>query len=374
LIPQTWHYGGIPLGVGRPELVATHPDYRNRGLVRELFAVVHERSVALGHHMQVITGIPYFYRQFGYTMAMELGDWATLPLHAITDPVSDSVSEPEVESTPPVFTLRPATLADIPDLMRWYAYHAREKGGREPLVTEIRSHRIWQHEIAGHSPQSMRARYYFVIVKHGDVGVGYVALSPHFAGTKHLYCNAWVVGEEASYLETFDDLLRAIKGYLLAAYGKSPAILAFAAGTNESLFALVGRRFGGNVRQHTYKWYVRVPNAIRFLQQIAPVMERRLEGSGAHRYTGELKIGFYDLTGVSLRFEGGRVMEITPLQGKDGYDLAFPWHMFWNVVFGDASADEITKLLPDVWLGNPMTALLFNTLFPKQKSWLDGLG
>src|ERR1044072_3333744 len=34
LISQTWSYGGIPFGVGRPELVGTHPDYRRRGLVR----------------------------------------------------------------------------------------------------------------------------------------------------------------------------------------------------------------------------------------------------------------------------------------------------------------------------------------------------
>ena len=34
LISQTWTYAGIAFGVGRPELVGTHPDYRNRGLIR----------------------------------------------------------------------------------------------------------------------------------------------------------------------------------------------------------------------------------------------------------------------------------------------------------------------------------------------------
>src|SRR5215475_7978291 len=37
LIPQTWRYENISIPVGRPELVATHPDYRNRGLVRTTF-------------------------------------------------------------------------------------------------------------------------------------------------------------------------------------------------------------------------------------------------------------------------------------------------------------------------------------------------
>lgn len=31
LIPQTWTYAGIPFKVGRPELVSTLPEYRDRG-------------------------------------------------------------------------------------------------------------------------------------------------------------------------------------------------------------------------------------------------------------------------------------------------------------------------------------------------------
>src|SRR5574342_812775 len=41
IIPQTWTYEGIPFAVGRPELVGTLPDYRNRGLVRLQFDEIH---------------------------------------------------------------------------------------------------------------------------------------------------------------------------------------------------------------------------------------------------------------------------------------------------------------------------------------------
>ena len=44
LIPQTWSYGGVEVGVGRIELVSTHPDYRRRGLVRVQMDAVHEMS------------------------------------------------------------------------------------------------------------------------------------------------------------------------------------------------------------------------------------------------------------------------------------------------------------------------------------------
>src|SRR5687768_8052621 len=70
LIRQTWTYAGIPFGVGRPELIATEPAFRGRGLVRAQLAEIHNRSGAFGHRMQAITGIPYFYRQFGYEPAL----------------------------------------------------------------------------------------------------------------------------------------------------------------------------------------------------------------------------------------------------------------------------------------------------------------
>ncbi len=64
---------GVQFGVGRPELVGTHADYRRRGLVRAQFDVIHRWSAERGEKMQAITGIPYFYRQFGYEMGLTLG-------------------------------------------------------------------------------------------------------------------------------------------------------------------------------------------------------------------------------------------------------------------------------------------------------------
>ena len=58
LISQTWAYEGIPFGVGRPELVGTLPEYRNRGLVRAQFEEVHRWSAERGELVQGITGIP----------------------------------------------------------------------------------------------------------------------------------------------------------------------------------------------------------------------------------------------------------------------------------------------------------------------------
>jgi len=72
LIPQTWTYEGIEFGVGRPELVGTLPEFRGRGLVRIQFDEIHKWCAERGYIVQAITGIAYFYRQFGYEMALDL--------------------------------------------------------------------------------------------------------------------------------------------------------------------------------------------------------------------------------------------------------------------------------------------------------------
>ena len=73
LISQSWSYENISFNVGRPELVGTAPEFRGRGLIRKQFKIIHQWSSERGEILQAITGIPYYYRQFGYEMAVSLG-------------------------------------------------------------------------------------------------------------------------------------------------------------------------------------------------------------------------------------------------------------------------------------------------------------
>ena len=62
----------LALPAGQVELVATDPQYEGRGLVRALMAWGHERSARRGHVVQLMVGIPYFYRLFGYSYAIDV--------------------------------------------------------------------------------------------------------------------------------------------------------------------------------------------------------------------------------------------------------------------------------------------------------------
>ena len=64
--------GRLELAAGQVELVATDTEYEGRGLVRALMAWAHERSADRGHDLQVMIGIPYFYRLFGYEYAIDI--------------------------------------------------------------------------------------------------------------------------------------------------------------------------------------------------------------------------------------------------------------------------------------------------------------
>jgi GNAT superfamily N-acetyltransferase len=111
LMRQAWEYGGVAIPVGRPELVASHPDYRRRGLVRRIFELLHARSAARGDLALGITGICYFYRQFGYEYALDLNGGRVVPFSAIPARRAGA-AEP--------YRLRDATPAELPCVQALY--------------------------------------------------------------------------------------------------------------------------------------------------------------------------------------------------------------------------------------------------------------
>lgn len=99
LLEETLYLDGHPVPTGQVELVATDPAYEGRGLVRALMGWAHERSRRLGHLAQVMVGIPFFYRQFGYAYAVPAHRFRRLD---------------RTPAAPADVTVRPATERDIP--------------------------------------------------------------------------------------------------------------------------------------------------------------------------------------------------------------------------------------------------------------------
>lgn len=357
LIPQTWTYGGIPFGVGRPELVGTLPEYRHRGLVRAQFEVLHAWSAAAGHKLQAITGIPFFYRQFGYEMAMDLDGGRQGPVQNVT-PLKAGVQE--------AFTCRPVDEADLPFIMR-----TEQEASRRLLVACVRDEALWRYEIFGKSERNLTRLEWRIVQMASGEPVGYLGHEARLQ-RKRLLLRVCELQAGVSWLAAAPGILRYLKsaGESYAQHNAAAfdAICA-AFGPVHSMYEAVQNQLP-QVRR-SYAWYLRVPDLPDFLRHIAAVLDERLARSAAAGHAGELKLSFYR-SGVRLQFEAGRLAAVEPWRPshEEPGIAGFPGLTFLQLLFGYRTLDELRYAFADCWVDGDEATGLLNALFPKQPSFV----
>lgn len=356
LISQTWSYEGIPFGVGRPELVGTVPEYRRRGLVRIQFEVIHAWSAARGEMVQAITGIPYFYRQFGYDMAMTLGG-ARLGYPAAVPKLKAGESEP--------YRVRPAAAHDLPFIAALY----EQASQRYPIVCP-RDEAMWRYELEGRSPLSCEQRELCIIEDAAGDAVGYLMHGPR-VWESSLGVGAYELKAGVSWLAVTPSVLRYLKqvgdAYVARDHLCDFETIAFWLGAEHPAYQAAGERLP--IVRRPYAWYLRVADVPRFLRHVAPVLERRLAGSILAGHTGELLLDFYR-GGARLVFDRGRLVQVEPWQASHERQgsAGFPGHTFLQMLFGHRTREELGYAFADCWVENEGVQLLLNILFPKRPS------
>jgi hypothetical protein len=362
LIPQTWTYGGIPFGVGRPELVGTLPEYRNNGLVRAQFDVVHAWSKERGHLLQSITGIPYYYRLFGYDMALSLGGG-----RAGFKPHVPKLKEGESEP----YNIRPAVEQDISFLSQVYEY-----GSKRSLVSCAWSLDEWLYELKGKSDNNVNRVVLNVIEDQKSQPVGYFGHPPYTWGPM-LPATRYELIPGISWSAVTPSVVRYLvktgEGYLAEKEGENLEAFGFWMGSEHPVYQVMEDSLP-RVRK-PYAWFIRVPDLPAFLLHIAPFLEQRLEDSPVCGHTGEIKITFYR-RGLRLVLEKGKFTNIEEWRpepvGHSG-DAAFPELTFLQLLLGYRSLDELKHAFADCWTNNDTNAALLNALFPKQHSDVAGI-
>jgi len=358
LLAQTWEYDGIACPLGRPEIVGTDVAYRNRGLVRAIFELIHARSADRGDLVQGITGIPYYYRQFGYEYALDLGGNRSLPFSAIPR-LKEGAAEP--------FRLRDATTADIPLARALYD----EARGMSLVSTRIEEP-FWRWLFEGQSPESAENFGVRLIVDAGGRDAGYVFVA------RWRYDNrvgVWDLGVApgVSLAAALPSVLRAVEAgadTVLVNPGASarPAdSVLFGLGRAHPVYEALGDLLPPPVTP-PYAWYVRVPDLPRFMLRVAPALERRLSNSALAGHTGELTLDFYR-DGLRLVFEDGRLASAEGWRRGpwDERNAAFPPLVFLQLLFGYRDFDELRHAFPDVWARDEAVPLL-RALFPSRPS------
>jgi predicted N-acetyltransferase YhbS len=319
LLDETLVLSGRPIPAGQVELVATDREYEGRGLVRALMGWAHERSDQRGHLAQIMIGIPYFYRQFGYQ-------------YAIAMPHSRGVHT--VPPMPAEYCVRPAGEADMPAMAR--LQDAAQRG-----------YDLWMpHSAACWRWLLARTGSSQLVVERAGRAVGTGRITPPDEGV--------VLGEVAA--------------------GEPPAeeaLLAYAAGLSGTGDLSVRER-GGALAAYlaprpsaANMYYARVPDVAALLDHLRPVLSGRLTEAGLAADTGEIVLSFFRHH-VRLDYRDGLVTGVRtggPMQapGAAGGAGLAP-DLVAALLFGPHGITGLAERHPDVYPG-PNEAVM-RALFP----------
>jgi hypothetical protein len=356
LFSAIWTYDGIEIPVGQPDVVSTSPAFRRRGLVAAQFGEIHAWSERQGHLMQVIPGIPWYYRQFGYEYALNL-EGGRVAYRANVPPLPEGATES--------FTLRALTEADIPFLAGLY-----QQACARSLLAVPRDAVFWRFDAFSRHEKSGLASDHFVIVPVGqpDAAVGAVIIARRLWRTQ-LGVRFLEVAPGTPMAAVAPSLLRALDAHgprTAARTGKVYDAICFELGAQHPFFDAVPNALPHEMKP--YAWYVRIPDMPRFLNAIAPALERRLAASPEAGWNGELRLSFYR-GGVKLRMVGGRVTaEPWRPDHTEAGDARFPDLTFLKVLMGYRSLADLQDAFPDCIVESPIAQALLPILFPQRHS------
>lgn len=359
LLSQTWTMDGIAFQVGRPEIVCTDKAYRNRGLVREQFRVIHEWSAQRGEIVQAITGIPFYYRQFGYEYAIHL----VAPRQTF---VPQQIPEAKA-GTAEKFRLRRATENDLAFVAALYAQSAERS-----LLHCVRDEKMFAYELfVENHPLSGNISWWDIVETVNGERVGILGHRRYVHQGRHTIA-CFELLPQFAWSVVAPDVLRTLarEAVNYDSQDKQPlAKLVWFLGENHPFYKTLSENvspfFGG------YAWYVRVPDLVAFLQHIAPVLEKRLAASEYRMFSDSLRVHFYP-HGFEMIFENGELQTVQAWRatagdfGQSGFgNAAFPDKTFLKMLFGYRNRAELAAMYPDCLTDGGKTDALLDVLFPK---------
>jgi hypothetical protein len=358
LIPQTWTFDGIPFLVGRPEAVGTDPAYRRRGLIRAQFDVLHAKSDAAGHLAQGITGIPWYYRQFGYEYAIDL-DGGRCVYPSLIAPLKDGETE--------AYRFRLATLDDLPLVMELY-----DQDCARSLVACPRTAAEWQRTMFDASPASALYHALHIIETQDGRAVGVIRTSRELSWRGMFPVRMLGAVEGQSLRALLPAALRWLKAQaeaVSAAAPKPQPTLHFEFGEQHPIFEAAPEAFHKIIP--SYAWYMRVADVPKFLNHIAPALEQRLARSALRGFSGEVKVTAY-VRGFKLKFAQGQI-NAEPWTPDESDNAMFPPYTFLQLLFGRRSLSDLRDMFPDCLLQDEAAAI-FEALFPRRYSNVIPIG
>jgi hypothetical protein len=353
-IPSVWGYAGLPLRNLELGFVGTLPEYRKRGLVRALYREFFEKELHRGNHdISTIQGIPYYYRQFGYDFLIPA--WRSVFLR--TNQVPDV--SPEEKPAWMRLSIRPATKSNLDSIISLY-----DEMTSRTLVSTVRNKTLW--EIQEQQCREYENEFTTYVIKRGKEVEGYFRL---IARVNEKDPGNGFLDVIESSIQTYDGVRRTLQFLKDQCKDKNLNRIALSGAINSNL-SQIGLDLDGNMSRG-WKHQLRIPDMIRFLKRIRPVLQGRLRGTMFDGLTQEVTINTYRHCYV-LNFQGGKIQEIKDLGiHEDGKNLSFraPPHDFVRLLLGQYSIEELNRQNIDFLVAGAVKSLIA-TLFPKQESFI----
>jgi len=362
LISQTWSYEGIELGVGRVDAVVTDRGYRRRGLSRAQMDLVHRWSAERGEKVLGITGIPWYYRQFGYELSLvwkggrrgHAGDVPRLP---------DGETEP--------YRFRTATEADLPLVTALYG-----EGMKRYAVSCIRNEEMFRYDLNAPVDKATHWNITTIIEPTAGEPVGMLRRG-HRLRDGVMATGIYELRAGTPWPAVTPSVIRYLHAtgeeYVRRDGGEYSGGFALSLGVEHPAYGAMADRLP--VVEPPDAWYLRVPDLPDFLRHVAPALEQRLKETIGAAHTGDLVLGFVH-GGLRMRLEEGRISSVesrTPTQddlsATDAtVDALFPELVFLQLLFGFRSLEEIEYAYPDCKVTSNEARALLGALFPKRHS------
>lgn len=340
LIPWRYHLQGIEIRAAMLEMVGTRPAYRKRGLVRAQMERFQRAADEGGYDLCIIQGIPFYYRQYGYSYALDAWSYDSLPSWSIPGPYDALAGS---------LTVRPAVQDDIPALAQLYAAENAGLG-----LSTLRDAAYWRY-LLDRAGWEVRA------------WTDAAGVLQSYAYTTPLKDRAGLRVHEARAKDA-----RAAQAMLADLKGETAGELRISWPASTNLVQLA--RSLGSVPKPTYQWLIRFPDVAAWLRRLGPLFARRLAASSYAGLSDELVLNLFKQA-FALRFEGGQLCEVRSLgfvdasMNADGGDLCIPLDAFVRLSLGYRDLDQLVDAWPDTVIKSHRRHL-WDVLFPKMSAYL----
>ncbi|KAJ2959834.1 hypothetical protein NQZ79_g4763 [Umbelopsis isabellina] len=377
---ETHTYEGIPYKAGRPEFVGIIPDdeYRGKRLQQHIMDALHARAEEDGTLVQVISGINWYYRQFGYEYALTFGERCKVMFSSVP-----TLNEKEEEP----LKHRRATLDDVDTILDIDKAHQNGASIYYPLARDWVISQITDYHELQENPEHLFARHTIMFQDANENVVGY-ALVNKFEHEKNGNIGVYSMGlvdctaNKKALMSSLRNIITFAKSQVEddEIWAKANALAFHSSQWHPTVEALPSdMRLYCKIAYEAPNYYVRVPDLVAFIKHILPALNQRLKQSHTHsKYSGTIKVSNYTPRnpGFELKIEDGVILEVNSFikrdQKKDETVAYYPPYVFLQSLFGRQSIEELSQVLPDVYMSADVKDVL-DVLFPKTKQILKRL-